>query len=338
MTQQTIHFDNAREALDVIGHGKDLVQQVERALGVHLTARDTWLKIAGDAESIRRAEDLIDTLRHARQKGIILTRQGVLFALNAFVQGRESELKKVYATRIEVGKGKPIIFPRTFGQSAYVHSIITSDIAFGIGPAGTGKTYLAMAMAVSTLLKHEVSRIILTRPAIEAGETLGFLPGDMHEKVFPYLRPLYDALYDMMDAEEIERCMKRGVIEVAPLAYMRGRTLNHAFVILDEAQNTTREQMLMFLTRLGFDSKCVITGDLTQVDLPSTKSSGLAEAAHLLRHINEIAISRLDDSDVVRHELVQKVIQAYRNGRNNDAEQSPQEPETPVTQPDLQEG
>jgi len=312
MTQQTIHFDNAREALDVIGHGKKLVQKIERAFAVHLTARDAWLKIEGDTEPIRRACAFIEMLRHARQKGIILNRQSLLFALRAFMDGREDELKKVYATRIEVGSGKQVVFPRTFGQHAYVQSIINYDIAFGIGPAGTGKTYLAMAMAVSALLKHEVSRIILTRPAIEAGETLGFLPGDMHEKVFPYLRPLYDALYDMMDAEEIERCMKRGIIEVAPLAYMRGRTLNHAFVILDEAQNTTKEQMLMFLTRLGFDSKCVITGDLTQVDLPSTKGSGLADAADILQHINEISIARLDDSDVVRHELVQKVIQAYR--------------------------
>ena len=197
----------------------------------------------------------------------------------------------------------------------YVEAIRSTDIAFGIGPAGTGKTYLAMAMAVATLLKNEVSRIILTRPAVEAGEALGFLPGDMHQKVLPYLRPLYDALYDMMSPDDIERNMTRGIIEVAPLAYMRGRTLNHAFVILDEAQNTTPEQMLMFLPRLGFDSKCVITGDLTQIDLPPNKTSGLWEARHTLAKVEGIAIAELTDSDVVRHELVQKIIQAYREGR-----------------------
>jgi len=186
---------------------------------------------------------------------------------------------------------------------------------FGIGPAGTGKTYLAMAMAVSNLLRGDVSRLILARPAVEAGEKLGFLPGDLQEKVLPYLRPLYDALYDMMDPDDIERNRERGVIEVAPLAYMRGRTLNHAFVILDEAQNTTPEQMLMFLTRLGFDSKCVITGDLTQIDLPASKTSGLIEASETLDRVEGIAISHLTDADVVRHPLVQKIIQAYRAGR-----------------------
>ena len=206
--------------------------------------------------------------------------------------------------------------PKTFGQQVYCDAIRTKDVSFGIGPAGTGKTYLAMAMAVSTLLEDKVGRIILTRPAIEAGETLGFLPGDMNEKVYPYLRPLYDALYDMMSAEDVERFTARGVIEVAPLAYMRGRTLNHAFVILDEAQNTTQEQMLMFLTRLGFDSKCVITGDLTQVDLPESKNSGLLEAQRTLKNINDISVTELTDADVVRHPPRSKDHSGIPRGQN----------------------
>ncbi|MBP7275683.1 MAG: PhoH family protein [Kiritimatiellae bacterium] len=242
--------------------------------------------------------------------------QGVLYALRKFADGRADELERMFNMRIEVAPGRSPVFPRTFGQLRYVEAVASNDITFGAGPAGTGKTYLAMAMAVQTLLRGDVSRIILTRPAIEAGEALGFLPGDMEEKVFPYLRPLRDALYDMMSPEEIERHTERGVIEVAPLAYMRGRTLNHAFVILDEAQNTTGEQMLMFLTRLGFDSKCVVNGDLTQVDLPRGKSSGLQEALNMLQSIDGISIQHLDDSDVVRHELVQKIIHAYRIGRN----------------------
>jgi len=317
MREKTIHFDNAREAQDITGNGSNLLGKIAERLGVRLTSRDAWIRIHGEAENVETADRFFDCLRRARSKGTLLREHGILFALDAFCEGEEDKLERLYECRIEVSPGKPPVFPRTFGQQYYVEAIRTKDIAFGIGPAGTGKTYLAMAMAVSTLVNDMVSRIILTRPAIEAGETLGYLPGDMHEKVFPYLRPLYDALYDMMSPEDIERHMSRGVIEVAPLAYMRGRTLNHAFVILDEAQNTTPEQMLMFLTRLGFDSKCVITGDITQIDLPPSKTSGLLEAKRTLRSIPDIAFAELNDSDVVRHALVQKVIQAYREGRLN---------------------
>ena len=315
MIEQTLHFDNAREMIDLLGRRAERLPRIGSAFGVRLTARDVWLRIEGPPERVAAAERFFSALRRIRAGGAPLQEHGVLFALRAFLEGREDELEQLCACRIDVMPGKPPVFPRTFGQQAYVQAIQNTDIVFGLGPAGTGKTYLAMAMAVSALLRAEVSRIILTRPAVEAGETLGFLPGDLQEKVFPYLRPLYDALYDMMHPDDIDRNMARGVIEVAPLAYMRGRTLNHAFVILDEAQNTTRKQMLMFLTRLGFDSKCVVTGDLTQIDLPSGRTSGLLEARRTLEGIDGIAIMELSDADVVRHTLVQKIIQAYREMR-----------------------
>lgn len=315
MSEATIHFDNAREAADICGRRGEYLPRMEKTLKVSVTARDLWMRIEGDDTQVALTERFVDSLRKARDSGAVLREHGVVFALRAFAEGRESDLQRLYTSRIDVSPGKPPVFPRTFGQQSYVDAIRSCDISFGIGPAGTGKTYLAMAMAVCSLLRNEVSRIIMTRPAVEAGEALGFLPGDMHDKVLPYLRPLYDALYDMMSPDDIERNMARGVIEVAPLAYMRGRTLNHAFVILDEAQNTTPEQMLMFLTRLGFDSKCVITGDLTQIDLPTNKTSGLLEARRTLAAVDGIAIAELSDSDVVRHELVQKIIQAYRAGR-----------------------
>ena len=315
MMERTIHFDNAREFQDITGRRGEYLQQIGQSIGVHLTARDTWIRIEGADDPVAAAERFFEGLRHARSSGAILREHGIQFALRAFREGREDDLNRLYDCRIDVGSGKAAIFPRTFGQQRYVENIRSTDISFGIGPAGTGKTYLAMAMAVNTLLRNEVSRLILTRPAVEAGEALGFLPGDLQQKVAPYLRPLYDALYDMMSPDDIQRSMDRGVLEVAPLAYMRGRTLNHAFVILDEAQNTTPEQMLMFLTRLGFDSKCVITGDLTQIDLPPNKKSGLGEAKRTLEKVEGISFTELTDSDVVRHELVQKIIQAYREER-----------------------
>lgn len=310
-------LDNAREALEVSGAGLGLLDRLQSGLGVSITVRDHVVQLEGDRDDVARAARFFEGLRRARNKGHDLHRHEFSYALQAFKNDREKELMLLNECRIDTGADRPPVFPRTFGQYRYVEAIRARDIAFGVGPAGTGKTYLAMALAVEALRAERISRIILTRPAIEAGETLGFLPGDMQAKVMPYLRPLYDALYDLMPAADIERSMDRGVIEVAPLAYMRGRTLNHAFVILDEAQNTTEEQMLMFLTRLGFDSKCVVTGDLTQVDLPTEKSSGLVEARETLRTVDGIAFAELDESDVVRHELVQDIIRAYRTGRGD---------------------
>ena len=312
---RTLHFTSAREVIELTGRRGEWLPRFEETFRVRLTQRDTWLKVEGEAEAEARFRHFFDTLRRARDSGVSMREAGIAFALRAFAEGREVELGRLYTTRVDVAPGKPPLFARTFGQMSYLEAIKKNDFVFGLGPAGTGKTYLAMAMATASLLKGEVSRIILTRPAVEAGENLGYLPGDLQQKVLPYLRPLYDALYDMMDAEMIERHSERGVIEIAPLAYMRGRTLNHAFVILDEAQNTTPEQMLMFLTRMGFDSKCVITGDLTQVDLPPNKTSGLLEARQTLRNVDGIALMELTDADVVRHPLVQKIIQAYRAGR-----------------------
>jgi phosphate starvation-inducible PhoH-like protein len=221
----------------------------------------------------------------------------------------------MWSCRIQVSAKKPAILPKTFLQKAYVETIRHHDLVFGIGPAGTGKTYLAMAMAISYLKSDKINRIILTRPAVEAGEALGFLPGDLQEKIFPYLRPLYDALYDMLDVEEIQKLMDKGILEIAPLAYMRGRTLNGAFVILDEGQNATTEQMFMFLTRLGAESKCIVTGDPTQVDLPHSKKSGLVEAVQALSPVEGIGFVRFEDTDVIRHELVGKIVRAYKEHR-----------------------
>jgi phosphate starvation-inducible PhoH-like protein len=313
MSEITLHFDNAREASDLTALPPKTVSEVERQLGVSLTARDTWLKIEGDAPE--NAARFYEELRAARERGLPLNNALIRHALNAFVDGRSDVLSSFAAMRIDVSPRKAPVFPRTFGQQIYLDTIRKHAVTFGLGPAGTGKTYLAMAAAISALLKDEVSRIILTRPAIEAGEALGFLPGDLQQKIDPYLRPLYDALHDMLPAGEIEKLMERGIIEVAPLAYMRGRTLNHAFVILDEAQNTTTRQMMMLLTRLGFDAKAVITGDPTQIDLPDRNNSGLLEAEAALQEIDDLAFVRLTDDDVIRHPLVQKIIRAYRRHR-----------------------
>jgi phosphate starvation-inducible PhoH-like protein len=316
MNEFTVHFENASEARELGAVLDSLSNRIESDTGAKLVVRDLTVKIAGPDHTVQKVAGFIDDLRKARNYTTLDT-QAVSYAYDSFACGEESVFERLGGLRIDVSTRKPCIFPKTLGQQIYLDALQKNTITFGIGPAGTGKTYLAMAMAVSALLKDEVSRIILTRPAIEAGENLGFLPGDFQQKVAPYLRPLYDALYDMLPAETIESHIERGVIEVAPLAYMRGRTLNHAFVILDEAQNTTPPQMLMFLTRLGFDSKCAITGDLTQIDLPDRKASGLLEASSILGNIKELEIIELTERDVVRNPLVQKVIEAYREQRKS---------------------
>lgn len=317
MESTTLHFDNARAAAELYHNDERLLREMEQRLGVQVAAREGWIRIEGETDDAGRAAAVFQQLDEARRGGTVIGRHEFRYALQSAEAGATNgKISDLAAERVVCSNRKPPVVPKTAGQRDYLRAIREKDIVFGVGPAGTGKTYLAMAMAIAALLKEEVSRIILTRPAVEAGEALGFLPGDINQKVLPYLRPLYDALYDMMPAAEIERSTERGVIEVAPLAYMRGRTLNHAFVILDEAQNTTPEQMLMFLTRMGFDSKCVITGDLTQVDLPVKKTSGLLEAKLHLRDIEGIAIVELSNSDVVRHTLVQEIIKAYQAGRN----------------------
>ena len=318
MEERIIHFDNAREAQDVTGPREEYLPSMEKTFGVTAVSRDLWLKIEGEPEKVGAAVVFVEGLLRARNAGMILNRHTVDYARKAFAEGRGADLDKLTGMRIDVAPGRAPVFPRTFGQAAFLETIRTSDLTISVGPAGTGKTWLAMAMAVSALLKNEVSRIILTRPAVEAGEALGFLPGDLQQKILPYLRPLYDALHEMMPAEEVPGLVERGVIEVAPLAYMRGRTLNKAFIILDEAQNTTREQMLMFLTRMGFGSKAVVNGDLTQVDLPPHKMPGLLEAEFLLREVPGVGIVRLTAADVVRHPLVQRIIDAYK-GRERGA-------------------
>jgi len=328
MTEQTLQFDNPRELQALIANDNRNLTVIENAFKVKLTTREGWLKVDGKADGIDKTKQLFDQLKSARARGVTIRRQEFHYALAAVVGEEAEKLDGMYSNRIEVSSRRQAISTKTFGQNAYVNAIREHDVSFGIGPAGTGKTYLAVAMAVNALKQERVSRIILARPAVEAGESLGFLPGDLREKIFPYLRPLYDALYDMMEPEEVARLSERGTIEIAPLAYMRGRTLNHSFVILDEAQNATSEQMLMFLTRLGFDSKCVVTGDVTQVDLPNSKRSGLVEVQHILKDIKGISFVYFSDKDVVRHELVQKIIKAYEahkapNGHN---QKSPKKP------------
>ncbi len=301
-----LQFRSDEEALTLFGNQDEYLRLLESTFSVKIMFRGEKVEISGqDYEKVTNflEEILADIRQHHR-----LNRQEMIDAIHNF-KGKDKI--KLPSDIIEVSSKRRFIRPRTPGQSDYIEAIRHYDIVFGIGPAGTGKTYLAMAMAVNSLTRGEVSRIILTRPAVEAGEKLGFLPGDLYEKVSPYLRPLYDALYDMLEVEKIKKYMDRGIIEVAPLAFMRGRTLNDSFIILDEAQNSTSEQMKMFLTRLGFDSKTVITGDITQVDLPNNRLSGLIEVGELLKHIKGIEFVYFSEKDVVRHELVQKIIKAY---------------------------
>ena len=315
MPTETLHFENARSVQQILGNDSQNLHAIEQAMGVKATSRDGWIKLDGGPEEIERAKQLFQVLENAARSGTPVRARDFSHALQVVQQDGIAALQNLYSQRIQTSPKKPQVTPKTSGQKRYVEAILQHDVTFGIGPAGTGKTYLAMAMAVSALREEKVSRIILTRPAVEAGEALGFLPGDLYEKIDPYLRPLDDALHDMLPAEDIAKLRERGVIEIAPLAYMRGRTLNNAFIILDEAQNATTEQMFMFLTRLGFSSRAVITGDVTQIDLPSHKRSGLVEARTALTRTEGIAIVEFQKGDVVRHPLVQRIIAAYEEHR-----------------------
>ncbi len=295
----------------IFGKFDEHVILLEKELGVSFVVRDDKIKISGEEEKVTLAAQIIKKLAGFAENGDTIDTQMVNYTMDTLKNKQEKELKDMSQNTVTLTHlGKPIKC-KTIGQSDYVKNIRDNVVVFGVGPAGTGKTYLAMAMAVNAFRRNEISKIILTRPAIEAGEKLGFLPGDLQSKVDPYLRPLYDALFEIMGSDNFEKNMEKGLIEVAPLAYMRGRTLNNAFIVLDEAQNTTPQQMKMFLTRIGFNSKAVITGDLTQVDLPSEKSSGLKEALKVLKDVNGIGFTYLDRNDVVRHPLVQKIVDAY---------------------------
>lgn len=307
------------QVLILFGNADQNVKMIEEHFGVNIVCRGTEIKITGESEAVSKAQRTIDTLLTMVQKDGNLTEQNIRYVITLVEQGNEQSMAQMNNSCIAVTvKGKPVK-PKTLGQKKYLDAIENNTITFGIGPAGTGKTYLAVAMAVRAFRDEQVSRIILTRPAVEAGEKLGFLPGDLQDKVDPYLRPLYDAMFDMMGPENFQRNMEKGCIEVAPLAYMRGRTLDDSFIILDEAQNTTPEQMKMFLTRLGFNSKAIVTGDITQIDLPNAGRSGLIEAVKVLKNVDDIAIMRLTEKDVVRHKLVQDIITAYEKYHSREA-------------------
>jgi len=295
----------------LFGQHDEHLKIVEAETGAHLTVTDAAIEVRGDDVQVELATRILRQLYGLVEAGYPLYASDVGYAVRILSADRSANLREIFLDTVFISAHKRTIAPKSIAQKHYIDSIRKHDIVFGIGPAGTGKTYLAMAMAVAALVKDEVARIVLTRPAVEAGERLGFLPGDLAEKVNPYLRPLYDALNDMVDVDRARRYMDRGTIEVAPLAFMRGRTLNDSFVILDEAQNTTREQMKMFLTRLGFGSKTVITGDVTQIDLPSGKTSGLIEARDILQGVEGIRFVQFTERDVVRHRLVQQIIAAY---------------------------
>jgi phosphate starvation-inducible PhoH-like protein len=314
--EKTIEFDRIEHAINVFGNYDENVSILEDAFNVKILSRDDEIKIAGHTDGVLKAYSVISHLKALAVKGDIITKQNVRY----FVQlADENQLDKIKDSLVDyvclTARGRQIK-AKTLGQKVYIDAIKNNSIVFGIGPAGTGKTFLAVAMAVTAFKNKEVNRIIITRPAVEAGEKLGFLPGDLQNKVDPYLRPLYDALHEIMGVENYQKYLEKGMIEVAPLAYMRGRTLDDSFIILDEAQNTTPEQMKMFLTRIGFGSKSVITGDITQIDLPGDKKSGLKEVMKVLKGIQGIEFIQLSDKDVVRHELVQKIIKAYEKFDN----------------------
>ncbi len=315
MAEETLEFENAHFLLGLLAGEIGLVKEIESALGVRAVTRDAWIKFEGEPGAVASAASAMRDLETARRAGGEISAAAFRFALETAAKGGAETVAELLAYRLLGGRGRPAVAPRTRTQLAYLKAMDAEDVVFGIGPAGTGKTYLAVASAVAALKAGEVGRLVLTRPAVEAGEALGFLPGDLTEKILPYLRPLYDALYDMLDPEEVNRMIERGAIEIAPLAYMRGRTLNKAAIILDEAQNTTAEQMLMFLTRLGENSRCTVTGDPSQIDLKRGVGSGLLEAIGILRGIEGVRFVEFERRDVVRHRVVSAIIAAYDEAR-----------------------
>ena len=317
MSERIINAERIEQIINVFGSFDENIKRIEQTYGVKITNRGTELKISGEDEAADRAGRAIEGLLLLAAKGETIDEQKVRYLIDLVSSGNEDKIGEMAKDVVCItAKGRPVK-AKTLGQQRYMKAILKNTITIGVGPAGTGKTYLAVAAAVAAFREKAVNRIILTRPAVEAGERLGFLPGDLQNKVDPYLRPLYDALYDMLGAETYQKYLERGNIEVAPLAYMRGRTLDDSFIILDEAQNTTHEQMKMFLPRLGFGSKIVITGDITQIDLPSDKVSGLKDAVRILDNVPDIAICRLTASDVVRHALVQRIIAAYETAEHS---------------------
>ena len=325
MTERMVNVERVEDLIAVFGSFDENIRRIEDALSVSIVNRGNELKIVGDPENVDKAARTLEGLLTIAARGEVIDEQRVRYLLTLVQEGNDDQVTKIAKDVVCISaKGKPIK-AKTVGQQNYMKAIQKNTITIGVGPAGTGKTYLAVAAAVAAFRERQVNRIILTRPAVEAGERLSFLPGDLQNKVDPYLRPLYDALFDMLGAETFQKYQERGSIEVAPLAYMRGRTLDDSFIILDEAQNTTREQMKMFLTRLGFGSKIVITGDVTQIDLPDDKVSGLKDAVRVLENVKDIAICRLTSADVVRHALVQEIINAYEKH-----EKKREQPKAPV--------
>jgi len=308
--EKMLEFDSMEQVIALFGDFDANVNIIQKELAVNIISRDCTIRVTGEERNVALAEHVLQSLSMIVKRGETLTDQNVMYAISMAKDGIDDTVLYGSDCICVTAKGRPIK-PKTLGQKQYVEAIVKNTVSFGIGPAGTGKTYLAVAMAVKAFKNKEVSRIILTRPAVEAGEKLGFLPGDLQNKVDPYLRPLYDALYDMFGMEAYQKHVERGSIEIAPLAYMRGRTLDDSFIILDEAQNTTPEQMKMFLTRIGFNSRAIVTGDITQVDLPDGKRSGLRDVITILKNIEDIAFCFLSERDVVRHQLVQRIIRAY---------------------------
>jgi phosphate starvation-inducible PhoH-like protein len=315
---KTVQFPNPRQLAQLYCNNESNLTLVEQKLGVRVVTRDDWLKFDGPDAAVAHAAEFFERLNEGRAQGMAMRSADFQRLLQTYTsEGGPERLRELFSEPMQIGTAKRTIVPKTIGQKLYLQAIQKNTVVFGIGPAGTGKTYLAMAAAITALMKNQVQRVVLTRPAVEAGETLGFLPGDLREKILPYLRPLYDAMHDLLSPEDATTLAEKGIIEIAPLAYMRGRTLANSFIILDEAQNTTPEQMMMFLTRLGDESRMIITGDVTQIDLPRSKPSGLLQAPRILRNIPGIEVHHFTATDVVRHALVQKIIDAYEHAKNS---------------------